>query len=64
MPRSSADRAARADQPVVRDRQDRRRHAVRAYRRQYGDDFIIAMPTNLYGPNDNFDLKTAMCCAP
>lgn len=28
-----------------------------AYRRQYGCDFISAMPTNLYGPNDNFDLK-------
>src|SRR5688500_4890060 len=27
-----------------------------AYRRQYGDDFVSAMPTNLYGPNDNFDL--------
>lgn len=27
-----------------------------AYREQYGDDFISAMPTNLYGPNDNFDL--------
>ena len=26
-----------------------------AYRTQYGDDFISAMPTNLYGPNDNFD---------
>jgi len=25
------------------------------YRRQYGDDFISAMPTNLYGPGDNFD---------
>ncbi len=30
-----------------------------AYRRQYGCDFISAMPTNLYGPNDNFDLKTS-----
>jgi GDP-L-fucose synthase len=30
-----------------------------AYRRQYGCDFIAAMPTNLYGPNDNFDLNTA-----
>jgi len=30
-----------------------------AYRRQYGDDFISAMPTNLYGPNDNFDLKNS-----
>jgi len=30
-----------------------------AYRRQYGCDFISAMPTNLYGPNDNFDLATS-----
>ncbi len=28
-----------------------------AYRRQYGCNFIAAMPTNLYGPNDNFDLE-------
>jgi GDP-L-fucose synthase len=28
-----------------------------AYRRQYGCDFISAMPTNLYGPHDNFDLE-------
>lgn len=27
-----------------------------AYRRQHGRDFISAMPTNLYGPGDNFDL--------
>jgi GDP-L-fucose synthase len=27
-----------------------------AYRKQYGSNFISAMPTNLYGPNDNFDL--------
>lgn len=27
------------------------------YRRQYGRNFISAMPTNLYGPNDNFDLE-------
>lgn len=27
-----------------------------AYRRQHGSDFISAMPTNLYGPGDNFDL--------
>lgn len=27
------------------------------YRRQYGCDFISAMPTNLYGPNDNYDLE-------
>jgi GDP-L-fucose synthase len=30
-----------------------------AYRRQYGCDFISAMPTNLYGPQDNFDLQTS-----
>jgi GDP-L-fucose synthase len=30
-----------------------------AYRRQYGCDFIAAMPTNLYGPGDNFDLASS-----
>jgi GDP-L-fucose synthase len=30
-----------------------------AYRRQYGADFISAMPTNLYGPGDNFDLESS-----
>ena len=30
-----------------------------AYRDQYGCNFISAMPTNLYGPNDNYDLKTS-----
>ena len=30
-----------------------------AYRRQYGCSFISAMPTNLYGPNDNFDLESS-----
>ena len=30
-----------------------------AYRRQYGADFISAMPTNLYGENDNFDLESS-----
>jgi GDP-L-fucose synthase len=30
-----------------------------AYRRQYGCDFISAMPTNLYGPGDNYDLNTS-----
>jgi GDP-L-fucose synthase len=30
-----------------------------SYRRQYGDNFISVMPTNLYGPNDNFDLETS-----
>jgi GDP-L-fucose synthase len=31
----------------------------RAYRRQYGCNFICAMPTNLYGPRDNFHLENA-----
>ena len=30
-----------------------------AYRRQYGCDFISAMPTNLYGPGDSFDLESS-----
>lgn len=30
-----------------------------AYRRQHGADFISAMPTNLYGPGDNFDLQNS-----
>lgn len=30
-----------------------------AYRHQYGSDFISAMPTNLYGPYDNFDLASS-----
>ncbi|SFB59569.1 GDP-L-fucose synthase [Rhizobium sp. NFR07] len=32
---------------------------AQAYRKQYGDDFISAMPTNLYGPGDNFDLASS-----
>jgi GDP-L-fucose synthase len=31
----------------------------KAYRRQYGSNFISAMPTNLYGPGDNFDLQSS-----
>jgi GDP-L-fucose synthase len=30
-----------------------------AFRRQYGCDFVSAMPTNLYGPNDNYDLQSS-----
>jgi GDP-L-fucose synthase len=30
-----------------------------AYRKQYGDDYISAMPTNLYGPGDNYDLASS-----
>jgi GDP-L-fucose synthase len=32
---------------------------AQAYRRQHGFDFISVMPTNLYGPNDNFDLESS-----
>ncbi len=32
---------------------------AQAYRKQYGRDFISAMPTNLYGPGDNYDLSTS-----
>jgi GDP-L-fucose synthase len=32
---------------------------AQAYRRQYGCDYVSAMPTNLYGPGDNFDLATS-----
>lgn len=32
---------------------------VQAYRRQYGHDWISVMPTNLYGPGDNFDLTSS-----
>lgn len=32
---------------------------VQAYRKQHGRDFISAMPTNLYGPEDNFDLASS-----
>ena len=34
-----------------------------AYNREYGANFISAMPTNLYGPNDNFDLETSHALA-
>ena len=33
--------------------------ACEAIRKQYGKDFVSLMPTNLYGENDNFDLKTS-----
>jgi len=32
---------------------------AQAYRKQHGADFISAMPTNLYGPHDNFDLRSS-----
>lgn len=32
---------------------------IQAYRKQYGHDWISAMPTNLYGPGDNYDLESS-----
>ncbi|WIV49740.1 GDP-L-fucose synthase [Marivivens sp. LCG002] len=32
---------------------------IQAYRKQYGRDWISAMPTNLYGPGDNYDLENS-----
>ncbi|MFI0935712.1 GDP-L-fucose synthase family protein [Streptomyces sp. NPDC021019] len=32
---------------------------IQSYRRQYGASYVSAMPTNLYGPGDNFDLETS-----
>ena len=32
---------------------------MQAYRKQYGRDWISAMPTNLYGPGDNYNLETS-----
>ena len=32
---------------------------AQAFRKQYGSDYISAMPTNLYGPGDNFDLQSS-----
>ncbi|WP_089116892.1 GDP-L-fucose synthase [Streptomyces sp. SS07] len=32
---------------------------TQSYRRQYGASYVSAMPTNLYGPGDNFDLETS-----
>ncbi|MZR15479.1 NAD-dependent epimerase/dehydratase family protein [Maritimibacter sp. DP07] len=32
---------------------------MQAYRKQYGRDWISAMPTNLYGPGDNYDLESS-----
>ena len=33
--------------------------ACQCYRQQYGEDNITVIPTNLYGPGDNFDLKNS-----
>jgi hypothetical protein len=40
-------------------RQDHRPKDLQAYLRQYGFDAICGMPTNLYDPGDNFDLRSS-----
>jgi len=44
---------------VVCDREDRGLKTCQAYRKQYDFDAICAMPTNLYGPGDNFSLTSS-----
>ena len=39
--------------------QNRRHQLCETYRQQYGANFISVMPTNLYGPGDNYDLATS-----
>jgi len=57
--RVNCSRTLGANQRVVRHRQDRRMKTAQAYRRQYGFRAISVMPTNLYGPNDNYDLTSS-----
>ena len=59
-------RGRAADRPAGADQRGRTRSPrspascqVQSYRRQYGASYISAMPTNLYGPGDNFDLETS-----
>ena len=54
-----ADRPARADQRGLCDRQDRRHQALPGLSQAIWRDYISAMPTNLYGPGDNFDLDAS-----
>ena len=55
----SADRAAGADQPALRGRQDRRHRDVLELQPPVRHRYLAAMPTNLYGPGDNFDLANS-----
>ncbi len=56
----AADGAARADERVVcRSPRSPGIKMCQAYARQYGFNAISVMPTNLYGPGDNFDLQTS-----
>ena len=57
--RISADRPAGTNQRMVCRGQNRRHQALRGLPPPIRLDFISAMPTNLYGPNDNYDLETS-----
>jgi len=56
-------RPARAKQRVVCHRQDCGPQNEPSLRRQHGCDFVSVMPTNLHGPNDNFDLLSGQILA-
>ena len=51
--------SARTDERTLRYRQNRRDQALPVLQRAVRHGFSLAMPTNLYGPNDNFDLETS-----
>ncbi len=57
----AAHRPARTHQRRLRDRQDRRHPPRAGDARQYGHRWISAMPTNLYGPGDNYDPQSPTC---
>ncbi len=54
LPKSAIDQSARTDQRSLRLGKDRGTKVVPILRRQYGVLFHSAMPTNLYGPGDNY----------
>ena len=56
---SAADRPAGADQPLLCRRQDRRHRDVLGLQPAVRDRYLAAMPTNLYGPGDNYDLANS-----
>ena len=57
--RSSAQGSPRIHQRVPRNRQDQRHPLCEALRKQHGFDAISLMPTNLYGPGDNYHSKNS-----
>jgi len=52
--RESADMFRKGSRPELADKEEAELKLIEAYRQQYGADFISVMPTNLYGPGDNY----------